>query len=591
MEVSGKRKPKKTLSLSRGSAEDFLLFCIPCDRDGARVPAKGYCSTCKEHLCDTCYKHHKKQTPSRHHILLDQDSMPTTSSVPIVKDEFDSCDDHEDEKLKFFCRDHDTVVCSVCTTLDHRTCNVEYIPKLSKYIIDSEELNETMTEMKALENNYKSQIKRVNDEIKAISQNHDDVIKAIRQFRKEINTRLDKMEKRVVKEADHILLKQQTNLNDLSKEVQTITNELVEKQVRLHKLIQKHRRDKLFVEMIDAKKRLEEMRVRQKQHSLTDDFQTVSFVKNMYIVDVIDRHQKLGELIAMNTSMVTQYTDKTLKLEVVEDINSSSLGEKISDITGMDVLQSDKMVVCEFSKRKVKCFDTVQKRIISEIQLSKSPFDLAAITNDKFVVTVPDERSIHFMSLTNRQITSDLQVNINERCHGIACSRDKIVVSCIAVPGKVLVLDLHGKILQSLSGDNSLFSLPYYIVVNSAGTSIYVSDRGNPVMAVKQFDWQGNDTNTYQPTQDGENIRDICELDDGTFLVCMNQDSGDNLRRVSDNCKPCKITINEKLGNWYPKAVAYCRKTRKLYVSYHEKMTPLSTRPKYRIKVFSVDWC
>ncbi|XP_060567924.1 E3 ubiquitin-protein ligase Midline-1-like [Ruditapes philippinarum] len=159
MEVPGKQKPKKTFSVSRGSAEDFLLFCIPCDRDGARVPAKGYCSTCKEHLCDTCYKHHKKQTPSRHHILLDQDSMPTTPIVPIVKDEFDSCDDHEDEKLKFYCKEHDIVVCSVCVTLNHRLCNVEYIPKLSKHILDSEELNEIMAEMKALRIIIKSQIR------------------------------------------------------------------------------------------------------------------------------------------------------------------------------------------------------------------------------------------------------------------------------------------------------------------------------------------------------------------------------------------------------------------------------------------------
>ncbi|XP_060576067.1 E3 ubiquitin-protein ligase Midline-1-like [Ruditapes philippinarum] len=124
MEVPGKQKPKKTFSASRGSdEEDFLLFCIPCDEDGARVPAKGYCSTCNKHLCGTCYKHHKKQTHSCHHILLDQDSMPTTPSVPIVKDELDSCDDHEDEKLKFYCKDHDIVVCSVCVTLNHRLCN------------------------------------------------------------------------------------------------------------------------------------------------------------------------------------------------------------------------------------------------------------------------------------------------------------------------------------------------------------------------------------------------------------------------------------------------------------------------------------
>ncbi|XP_060554983.1 uncharacterized protein LOC132715895 [Ruditapes philippinarum] len=597
MEVPGKQKPKKTFSASRGSAEDFLLFCIPCDRDGVRVPAKGYCLTCKEHLCDTCYKHHKKQTPSRHHILLDQDSMPTTPSVPIVKDEFDSCDDHEDEKLKFYCKDHDIVVCSVCVTLNHRLCNVEYIPKLSKHFLDSEELNEIMAEMKALEDSYKSQIKRVKDELKAISQNHDGVIKAIHQFRKEINTRLDEMEKYVVKEADNILLKQQTNLNDLSSDVQEITDKLTEKRKRIDNLIQKNCLNKLFVEMKETKKRVEEMRLKQKQYSREDVFKTVSYVKNSDIVDMLDRHKQLGEL-TMKTSMgenvpmmkptSTPSEDKMLNIEVVEDIDLNSLsGNTECDITGIEVIKPDKIVICDNSSNKnIKCYDTVQKKIVSEIELTESPFDVAAITDDKFVVTVPDGTSIHFMLLRNQHIVSERKVNINEDCYGIAYSQDKLL--CCVNPGKVLILDLQGKILQRLNADKSLFSYPQYVTVNTAGTSIYVSNCGSTVNAVKQLDWQGNIINTYQPAQGGNYLRGICELNDGTFLVCLAQNSDDNLRRVSDSCKPCKITINGELGSWFPRAVAYCRKSRRLYVSYSET-GPYD--PKHRIKIFKVDWC
>ncbi|XP_060591999.1 uncharacterized protein LOC132746767 [Ruditapes philippinarum] len=600
MEVPGKQKPKKTFSVSRGSAEDFLLFCIPCDRDGARVPAKGYCLTCTEHLCDTCCKHHKKQTPSRHHILQDQDSMPTTPSVPIVKDEFDSCDDHGDEKLKFYCKDHDIVACSVCVTLKHRLCTVDYIPKLSEHILDSEELNEIMAEMKALEDNYNSQIKRIKDEMKAISKNHDDVVKAIHQFRKEINTRLEEMEKHAVKEADNILLKQQTNLNDLSTGVQEITDKLTEKRKRIDNLIPRKCLDKLFVEMKETKKRVEEMRMKQKQYSRADVFQTVSFVKNSDIVDMLDRHKQLGELITKKTSTgenvpvmkptSTPSEDKMLNLEVVEDIDlNSSSGNTKCSITGIEIIKPDKIVMCDYSDNKnVKCYDTVQKKVVSEIKLTKSPFDVAAITDDKFVVTVPDDRSIHFMSLRNQRIVSDRKVNINERCYGIAYSQDKLVVSCNIDPGKVLVLDLQGKILQSFCGDNSLFFNPLYVTVNTAGTSIYVSDYGYTVNAVKQLDWQGNIINTYQPAQGRSTVQGICELDDGTFLVCLLQDSDDNLRRVSDSCKPCKITINEKLGKWYPEAVAYCKKSRRLYVSYSETGHFKSNR---RIKIFKVDWC
>jgi hypothetical protein len=245
--------------------------------------------------------------------------------------------------------------------------------------------------------------------------------------------------------------------------------------------------------------------------------------------------------------------------------------------------------MCDYSgNKKVKCYDIVQKKIVSEMKLDYSPFDVAAITDDKFVVTVPNDRSIHFMSLRNQHIVSSRKVNINEDCYGIAYSQDKLVVSCNYDQWKVLVLNLQGKILQSFSGDDSLFEFPFYVTVNTAGTSIYVSDCGFSVNAVKQLDWQGNIINTYQPACGGIDLQGICELNDGTFLVCMNQDSGDNLQRVSDSCQPCQITINGKLGSWYPGAVAYCKKSRRLYVSYSETGR---FDPKHRIKIFKVDWC
>jgi DNA-binding beta-propeller fold protein YncE len=220
------------------------------------------------------------------------------------------------------------------------------------------------------------------------------------------------------------------------------------------------------------------------------------------------------------------------------------------------------------------------------MKLNNCPYDVAAITYDRFVVTVPSDKCVHFMSLKKQHIVSDRKVNINEECRGIACSNDKLVVSCNSDPGKVLVLDIQGNIMQSFSGDNSLFCYPYYVTVNTAGTSIYISDSGYLVKAVKQLDWQGNVINTYQPAQGGLDLRGICELNDGTFLVCLSQDSDDNLRRISDSCKPCKITINENVCGWYPRAVAYCKKTRKLYVSYSETSEFASRNC---IKVFKVE--
>ncbi|XP_060596616.1 uncharacterized protein LOC132750624 [Ruditapes philippinarum] len=597
MEVSGKRQNKLTHSISHGSAEDLLLFCIPCDRDSKRVPAKGFCTTCNEHLCKTCYKHHKKPAPLRNHVLLDENCMPTTPTVPLSQDNFESCDDHQDEKQKYYCRDHDIVVCSVCVTLDHRTCKVEYIPKISKHILDSEELNELMAEMKSLEEVCKLGIKRAKDEIKAISENHDKVIKAIHQFRKEINTRLDDMETIVVKDAERISDEKQMILKSLSTYIEDIKDKTVKKQVCLDNLIQRNCLDKLYVEMKAVKKRLVEMKMKAKQHNRINNDETVSFVKHQAIIDVLEKYKQIGKIVSVKSSDSKNIAmrkdtsippeDQTLNLKVVEDINVKSASDRNKcDISGIEAIQPDTIIVCDRRNKNVKCYDTEQKKIVSEMKLNNSPYDVAAIAYDRFVVTVPSDKCVHFMSLKKQRIVSDRKVNINETCRGIAYSNDKLVVSCVN-PRKVLVLDLQGKILQTFSGDNSLFSNPQHVTVNTAGTSIYVSDWGYSVKAVKQLDWQGNVINTYQPAEGGGNLRDICELNDGSFLVCLSQDSDDNLRRISDSCKPCKITINEKLGRWYPSAVAYCKKSRKLYVSYSE--TSEFVAPFSCIKVFKLE--
>jgi hypothetical protein len=259
---------------------------------------------------------------------------------------------------------------------------------------------------------------------------------------------------------------------------------------------------------------------------------------------------------------------------------ASSEGE--CDISGIEIIQMDKIIVCDYSNKKVKLFDTVQNKIVSEINIHGSPYAVAAIMDDTFAVTVPNGRCIHFMTLTNQHIASDRMVNIKKECYGIAYSRDKLVVSCV-YPGNVLVLDLQCNILQSFGDD--LIWYPFYITVDTTGTSIYICDCQFYSKSIKKLDWHGNVLNKYRLAPGERDLRGICELDDGTFLVCLEKDSDDNVRRISDSCRLCSITINEKFGNWCPTAVTYCKNTRKLYMSYSKAGCFGS------LKVFKVNWC
>jgi hypothetical protein len=145
-------------SLAKGSAEDFEIICVPCDKENIRLPAVGFCVNCKEHLCQTCFDYHRRPKPSRRHQLLDRKHMPLIQdfsklSLRSLGRESDHltkpCSKHPKEIIKFYCQDHAALVCNVCVTLEHpkTLCVIDYIPDISTEIVDSNELENTLTDI------------------------------------------------------------------------------------------------------------------------------------------------------------------------------------------------------------------------------------------------------------------------------------------------------------------------------------------------------------------------------------------------------------------------------------------------------------
>ena len=78
MQVSGRKGRGDVERSSNESGND--LYCVPCQRDDENNEAFGYCQECTEHLCETCYKSHRKAKLNIGHVLLDKQCMPTSMS-------------------------------------------------------------------------------------------------------------------------------------------------------------------------------------------------------------------------------------------------------------------------------------------------------------------------------------------------------------------------------------------------------------------------------------------------------------------------------------------------------------------------------
>ena len=92
---------------------------IPCNQcDDAAV---AFCCSCCSFLCDFCKKGHKRIKKTAQHELIElggkkvfEGGLPSLSRQPVY------CTRHEDEKLKFYCRDCEKLACRDCILVTHK---------------------------------------------------------------------------------------------------------------------------------------------------------------------------------------------------------------------------------------------------------------------------------------------------------------------------------------------------------------------------------------------------------------------------------------------------------------------------------------
>ncbi|XP_060595463.1 E3 ubiquitin-protein ligase TRIM33-like [Ruditapes philippinarum] len=265
MAVSGKRASKQFSSstTSMASDEDLQIYCQPCDEEGTRCPADGYCADCKEHLCNTCFRAHRINKFTKKHTLLDATSMPKVLQQPstslhtgLSDDLTLPCGKHPKEIIKFYCNDHTEFLCSVCVTLDHQasSCKVNYIPDISGDIIDSKEYQFILNALNTTSDKFQQILKDVKNMTHKSNSSLKDVIGEIKKFRQEINQRLDELERQAENEAKVIEQENNKHLQAVETACEDITKSLKKSSDKVKQLNRSKQADKLFIDLKLAEK-------------------------------------------------------------------------------------------------------------------------------------------------------------------------------------------------------------------------------------------------------------------------------------------------------------------------------------------------
>jgi DNA-binding beta-propeller fold protein YncE len=398
---------------------------------------------------------------------------------------------------------------------------------------------------------------------KQLEKSHGKVVEDIRLLRKEINDRLDQMESVMLKEAESVVSTATYKHKNIKVACEKIAEEVKRSQSFLNALKEANKHNKLFIELKNVGPRLitlesEEMQI-VKDNMTYDDIQ---FDRNEKLLDQLKSEKNFGKVSTYRKP--SKDTEICVNYERSHNVSFSS-DKKISNVVGMVMVSATQMVIADNDNKKIKTIDVNTGSLLSEKTLSSAPRDVIKLSQNKLAVALPKEKCIQIMSYNNTSLTLDRRINVGEECYCVAYSHDKLVVGCNFNPGKIVILDLDGKLIQVIDIPG-LFEEPEKIVISSDEKFMYVSDyyiwkvRGKCM----KINWQGNVVESF--TDHGHvGPKGIQELSDGTLLVCYN--GSHKIVRLSSSFKKCEITGLEKINLYYPQTVTYSESNNKLYVS------------------------
>lgn len=492
MEVPGRQKDPY---LEKGSEEDVFETCLPCEVDGKHIPADGFCESCDHYLCTDCFRAHTVPLPCKNHRLLDAKEMPRGKrlkppKVTIEKQCTSKCPDHEGKITEFFCPVHDSVICGVCAVVNHRACKVDYIPDIAEGYKDSAEFKDLIESFGKLLTDVTVLKTAVAENISAETKSSESVVCEIRQYKGKVISFLDGKEDELILSTKQMLENDTSSLQKLDDELHILKTKITDS---MEQLTSKNIEiSDLFVTGKNLAKEYSLLQQASTRCSDRNRCEQYMFKPDQAMTDLISLDERLGHVErhtqerakavpkSHSQKSIPEFVGSSLKITRLHDINVRVSSDKKSCwITGMAIHSSNTILLADKNNNNVKLLDTYSLTVTSRLSLSDKPWDITTLPNYQAAVTMAEAHKINIFS-TRDGLKTVRTIKVDSECRGISTANYKLVVSC-KNPGRVLVMDLQGKVSLTISTDKSgdkLFVIPDYVVVVEEDRMpvIYVTD-------------------------------------------------------------------------------------------------------------------
>ncbi|XP_053390892.1 uncharacterized protein LOC128553741 [Mercenaria mercenaria] len=560
MAVSGRNVADFQSSISKGSAQDFDHGCEPCLAIGQQIEAHGFCVDCQEYLCKNCFAYHQRTKASKHHQLVNKNNMDKHAVIKMESNECtEKCQVHKKEVIKFFCPKHEALCCNDCIVLNHRACDIDYIPDKCAGSGDSAEFREVLRELDQKVNEADNIIKHASRREKELDSCYDKLFKVISMFRKEINDRLDQLQKQIQTDADKKISTHKQMVKKVLETCETTSSDIKQLQSRLQDYKASQQNGQLYITMKQAKSKLKSDEIKEADRSLEKTNIQYTFDRNQDLTNMLSREDAFGKL-TLSSSVVTSNEIKPIdKLTQKENINIKTKSDRHQCcITGCVALSSNKIVAADSNNVKLKVVDIKNKTIIEETTLPSEPWDIAVMPQDHIAVTMPEEKEIHIMT-TSGKLSAVRKFPVKGECRGVVYHQGHLYLVC-SYPKCVFITDTEGNVQNTIllpCNKMHVFNNPWYLLLSKDLRHIFISDYG--IDGVVSITLQGDISAEYEYV---ENPRGMMMLGDGSLLMCRCRKSG-SLYRISGDLKRSRTVIDDLS---YPRSMCYNRDQHEVYV-------------------------
>ncbi|KAK3582640.1 hypothetical protein CHS0354_001685 [Potamilus streckersoni] len=510
--------PYNTVLLSVLPPENMKVdkTCDSCMCEDSSVTATSYCTVCKEALCLTCEKVHRKNKATRDHAVVNVQDLITNLELAVNLSVSVTCSQHVGKEFEFYCKSHGSMCCSECFYKGHIGCSeVLKIKDISSKILQEKEAVAVMDRLKELKSHldqFRNENHGAFSKIEAEVNNFPDEIEVVR---KKINTLLDNAKAKITMETNALLKEEAMIRHEENQRCESISS-AISNSFHLLETVLAHGSPRHFlttlhkieehlvhyesavkekyceIRHVDAKFCLDDcllslvkcnetviakIDIVENKHSLAPSILPHTIVKKVNTTTT--RHDRpdaktktVEERNPPEQSLHSKYL-KDCKPEIIAQFSADYPDGKYPRYSGITRLLDDKIILMDCNISTCRLYDSSFHHL-ADYKMTSSPLGVCVVEGSQVAVTLPQQKMIQFLTVDS-SIHPGRIINTSQGCDGIAAlSGNQLVVSCIRNDSLCwCIVSMDG--LEKFCVEVCPSSWRSQLSVNNRRTHIYVS--------------------------------------------------------------------------------------------------------------------